>query len=596
MGIENIRNFCIVAHIDHGKSTLADRILELTGAVDKRKLHDQYLDSHSIEKERGITIKAKAVALNYKGYQLNLIDTPGHVDFSYEVSRSLAACEGAILLVDATQGVQAQTVANCLLAIEAGLDIIPVINKIDLQHAMPEETFQQLKNLVDVKQDEVFYISAKEGNGVETLLDSLITRVSKPTGDINAPLQALIFDSNYDEYRGVVVYVRIKNGSIKKTDRITFLGTGGAYEVLEVGIFKPQMEPVHGLKAGEVGYIIANIKSIRDVRTGDTVTLADNKCSTQLPGYKEPVPMVFCGLYPSEDSNYEDLQKGIEKLSLNDSAFTYQPVVSDALGPGYHVGFLGLLHMDIVQERLGRDQGVSVVKTSPNVTYEVVTTKKDVLKITNVAQLPPPEAILEWREPFVQLKVITLPEYIGPVKKLIDQRRGQYVRQEYIGTTRVLLTYDVPFGEIVYDFYDRLKSVTKGYGTMDYVFIDYFPSDLVRIRILVAGQDIDALSAIVHRDNSEIIGRKIIKVLRKEIPRHIFEVPLQAAIGGKIIARESIKPVMKNVIGKCYGGDYTRKAKLLNRQKEGKKRMKAVGRVDIPQEAFMAVLRASQEE
>ncbi len=595
MGTEKIRNFCIIAHIDHGKSTLADRILELTGAVQPHKFHDQFLDGHSIERERGITIKAKAVSLSYKGYQLNLIDTPGHVDFTYEVSRSLAACEGAILLVDASQGVQAQTVANALLAIEAGLEIIPVINKIDLKQSQPKETFQQLSDLLKLEEHEVIYISAKEGTGIDAFMGAIINRVPPPSGSSDSPLQALIFDSNYDEYRGVVVYVRVKNGSIKRSDKILFMGSGSEHEVLEVGVFKPHMELVQELYAGEVGYIIANIKSIRDVKIGDTVTFPTKPCNSPLSGYKEPVPVVFCGFFPAEESTYDELKEGLERLGLNDSAFVYQPQVSEALGPGFHLGFLGLLHMEIVQERLERDQNVRVVKTVPNVTYEIVS-KGKVIRITNASLLPPPELISEWREPFVQLKVVTQPEYIGSIMKLCESRRGQFVRQEYIGTSRVILTYDVPFADIVYDFYDKLKSCTRGYGTMDYSFVDYFPSELVRIRILVAGQEIDALSVIAHRSKAETMGRRIVMLLRKEIPRHMFQIPIQAAIGGKIIARENIRPIMKNVTAKCYGGDYTRKSKLIEKVKEGKKRLKAVGRVDIPQEAFMAVLRASQED
>jgi GTP-binding protein LepA len=596
MGIEKIRNFCIIAHIDHGKSTLADRILELTGAIPARKFRDQFLDAHQIERERGITIKAKAVALNYQGYQLNLIDTPGHVDFSYEVSRSLAAAEGTILLVDASQGVQAQTVANAYLALESGLEIIPVINKIDLPTAEVEQTIQEMRNSLGIKRGEIFKVSAKEGTGVAELLEQIIQRVPPPGGSPLAPLQALIFDSQYDEYRGVIVYIRLVNGSIKKGDQVMLLGAQKVYNVEEVGVFKPEMRPVGSLSAGEVGYFMANIRSISDVRIGDTVAPVDVRVSP-LPGYKEPLPMVFCGFYPAIGTSFEALKKALERLSLNDSSFKFQPDTSSALGMGFRCGFMGLLHMDIVKERLERDQGVEVIKTAPNVTYEVVTRGKattETLLVTNPAKTPDEGQILQWREPIVRVTLIVPIDSIGNIMKLCEDRRGRYIKTDYISQTRVMLVYDLPVAEIVYDFYDKLKSVTRGYGTMDYTFLGYQASDLVRLRIFVAGEEVDALSCIVHRGIAEKRGRQIIRSLRGEIPRHLFQIALQASIGKRVIAREDIKPLAKHVTGKCYGGDITRKRKLWEKQKAGKKRLKAVGQVQIPQEAFMAILKAEE--
>lgn len=597
--IEKIRNFCIVAHIDHGKSTLADRFLELTGTVSPRQIRDQFLDANPLERERGITIKAKAVSMDWKGHRLNLIDTPGHVDFSYEVSRALAACEGAILLVDATQGVQAQTVANANLAREAGLEILPAVNKIDMQSARVEETLREMEHTLGLRPGEAFRVSGKLGIGVEELLEAVLTLVPPPKGDPKAPLRALIFDSEYNEYRGVVAYVRLLDGTLKRGDRIRFLGTGTEHEVEYVGLFRPHMVEVPQLSAGEVGYLMANIKDIREVRVGDTVAAAGVPGVKPLPGYRDPLPVVFCGFYPTGDTDYEDLKRALERLSLNDSSFRWQAETSEALGFGFRCGFLGLLHMEIVQERLEREEKVELIQTAPNVTYEVVAQTREgpkVLRVDNPARLPDEGTIREWREPVVRATLILPADAIGPVMRLCEERRGEYLRTDYISSTRVLLTYRLPFAEIIYDFYDRLKSLTHGYGTLDYTLTGFVPADLCRLRILVGGQEVDALSSIVHRSTAEQKGRRILKVLRREIPRHLFEIPLQAAIGGKIIAREDIGAVRKNVLAKCYGGDITRKRKLLEKQKEGKKRMKAVGRVEIPQEAFLAVLRSAEEE
>jgi GTP-binding protein LepA len=598
MNLDKIRNFCIIAHIDHGKSTLADRILELTGTIAKRDMKEQTLDSNPLERERGITIKAKAVAMSYKGYQLNLIDTPGHVDFNYEVSRSLAACEGAILLVDCTQGVQAQTVANALLAVEGGLTIVPALNKIDMQTAMIDESLEEIENTLQIPAEDVLHTSGKMGTGVPELLDKVIATVPAPTGDPNAPLKALIFDSEFNEYRGVVIYVRIIDGSVKRGDKIKFLGTGTEHEVEYVGVFTPQMKEIDCLTAGRVGYVMANIKSVRDVRVGDTVVPQAAKDVKPLPGYKEPLPVVFCGFYPTGETDYEGLKKALERLSLNDSSFKYQPETSEALGFGFRCGFLGLLHMEIVQERLEREEGVELIQTAPNVTYEIVAQThhgRQVMRIDNPAKLPDDNLVVEWREPMVRASIIVPSDCIGAIMSLCEGRRAKYEKTEYISKTRVILTYKVPFAEIVYDFYDKLKSFTRGYGTLDYRFLGYEEANLVRLRILVGGMEVDALSVIIHRETSEQKGRRILRVLRKEIPKQMFEVALQASIGAKIIAREDISALKKNVTAKCYGGDISRKRKLWEKQKEGKKRMKAVGRVDIPQEAFMAVLRSEDE-
>jgi GTP-binding protein LepA len=598
MDPDKIRNFCIVAHIDHGKSTLADRILELTKTVAHRDIQAQHLDSNPLERERGITIKAKAVAMDWKSYRLNLIDTPGHVDFSYEVSRSLAACEGAILLVDCTQGVQAQTVANATLALEGGLEIIPALNKVDMQTAQIEESLDEMEHSLAIRRGEVFKISGKTGEGVDELLEAVVTLIPPPKADLKAPLKALIFDSEFNEFRGAVAYVRLIDGSLQRGDKIRFLGTGTEHEVEYVGLFKPHMVEVPKLTAGQVGYMMANIKAIKDVRVGDTVVATTSKDVKPLPGYKEPLPVVFCGFYPTGNTNYEELKKALDRLSLNDSSFKFSAETSEALGFGFRCGFLGLLHMEIVQERLEREENVELIQTAPNVTYEIVANTHEgpkVLRIDNPAKLPDDAMIREWREPMVRATIIIPAESIGPIMSLCNDRRGVYLKTDYISKTRVVLTYRMPFAEIVYDFYDKLKSISRGYGTLDYSFIGYEPAELCRLRILVAGDEVDALSVILHRETAERKGRAILRTLRKEIPRQLFEIALQAAIGAKIIAREDIGSVGKNVIAKCYGGDISRKRKLLEKQKEGKKRMKNVGNVEIPQSAFMAVLRAGDD-
>ncbi len=593
-----IRNFCIIAHIDHGKSTLADRMLELTGAISPRHHADLVLDDMDLERERGITIKAKAVTIFHekdgRRYQLNLIDTPGHVDFSYEVSRSLAACEGALLLVDASQGVEAQTVANLYLAVEGGLEVVPAINKIDLASAQLEEVAEQMRHIIG--SEEILRVSGKTGTGVKEVLDAIVDRVPPPKGKAAAaPLRALIFDSIYDEYRGVIVYVRVVDGEIKKGDRVWMLGRRDEYEVLELGTFRPDMAPAEALHTGEVGYIICNIKSLGDVRVGDTVALSGGRDVTSLSGYKEPLPMVYCGMYPTNNAEYHNLRKALEKLQLNDSSFTFLPQTSEALGFGFHCGFLGLLHMDIVQERLERESNVDIVQTAPNVTCEVVTTGGKTLRVERPSALPATQEIAEFREPVVRLDLIIPADSMGSLMKLMDERRGTYKSTEYLTETRVLLTYEVPLSEIIFDFYDKLKSATRGYGTMDYELIGYHAADLVRMNILIGGTPVDALSSIAHRDEAERRGRALIRRLKKEIPRHLFEIALQAEVDGRILARMNIKPLRKNVTAKCYGGDVSRKRKLLEKQKAGKKRMKHVGNVEIPQKAFMAVLDANAE-
>ena len=599
--LSRIRNFCIIAHIDHGKSTLADRILEITGAVEMREMRDQLLDAMDLERERGITIKAKSVSMDYRiagqPYRLNLIDTPGHVDFAYEVSRSLAACEGALLLVDAAQGVEAQTVANAFLAIEAGLEIIPVLNKVDLGNARPDEVIQEMHASLGIDPDHVLRVSGKSGLGVPELLQAVVERVPPPEGDAARPLQALIFDSVFNDYRGVVVHVRVRNGTLKKGDRIVMMGERTQHQVDEVGRFLPEMEACDALGPGEVGYVIANIKSIRDVTIGDTITqLGSEDQVASLPGYRQPKPMVFCGLYPSQNSDYEALRQALDKLRLNDSSFTFVPDTSDALGFGFRCGFLGLLHMEIVKQRLERESGLALIQTAPNVSHEVLTADRVLTVVESPGDLPDPSTIEELREPIVRVSMVIPAENIGALMKICTERRGRFVKTEYLSTTRVILAYDLPLSEVIFDFYDKLKSATRGYGTMDYEVQGYFPAELVRLRILVGGGEVDALSAIVHRDQAESFGRALLRKLRKEIPRHLFEVSLQAAIGGKIIARESIAPLRKNVTSKCYGGDITRKRKLLEKQKEGKRRMKLVGQVEIPEKAFLAVLDSSLKE
>ena len=590
----DIRNFSIIAHIDHGKSTLADRILEHTGAITGREMRDQLLDDMDLERERGITIKASAVTVHYehdgRQYMLNLIDTPGHVDFHYEVSRALKACEGALLVVDAAQGIEAQTVANAYAAVEQGLDIIPVISKVDLPAAHPDEVAMEIENVLGFGAEQCLYASAKSGQGIDELMAAICLRLPGPLGDASKPVQALVFDCVYDDYRGVMVYARVIHGRLNVGDRIRMMRTGRTYALTGLMKHTPKPLPVKTLQAGEVGVIVASIKTLDEVHIGDTVTLDARPAPEPLPGYREPQRVVFCDFYPTGDSDYEDLRNAIEKLHLNDASFIYQPESNEALGFGFRCGFLGLLHMDIIQERLEREGGVEIVQTAPTVTYQVERTDGQVDEIHNPAELPDPSQIKEIREPIVRLEIITPNEAIGDLMRLCESRRGQYKRQMFLSESRQILDYELPLAEIIYDFYDKLKSMTRGYGTMDYDLVGYRRGDLVKLAILVNERPVDALSIIVHRDKADARGRALLIRLKKEIEQHQFEIPLQAAIGGRIIARESIRAFRKNVTAKCYGGDVTRKRKLLEKQKEGKRRMKRVGSVDIPQSAFMAVL------
>jgi GTP-binding protein LepA len=595
-----IRNFSIVAHIDHGKSTLADRLLELTGTVTKREMKDQLLDDMALERSRGITIKAHPVSMKYtlggQEYELNLIDTPGHVDFHYEVSRSLACCEGAVLLVDAFQGVEAQTVANAYAAMHHDLTIVPVINKIDLNHARVDEVLLEMEHTLAVTPEEVLRCSGKSGIGCEELLAAVIERVPPPTGDPRGTLQAMVFDSVYDEYRGAVTYVRVMNGTVRKGQRIKFLQANTTHEVVEIGQFTPRRVGREELAAGQVGYIICNIKSLGNIHIGDTVSVADGEPAQALPGYEEPKRMVFCGLYPSDGQNFEQLREALEKLSINDPSFEFEPETSDALGFGFRCGFLGLLHMEIVQQRLEQDSNIDLVQTAPNVTYQLTLNTGEEVEVHTPQKVPDQGEIEEMRQPIVRVNFVLPTEYIGPIMKLCTDRRGTYVRTEYLSPTRAMLTYDLALADVVYDMHDKLKSSTRGYGTMDYELLGYQPGELVRMDILVKGDRIDALSIICDRRDAEVRGRAVIKKLKQEIPRHMFEVPLQAAIGTRIIARETISAMRKNVTAKCYGGDISRKRKLWEKQKEGKKRMKSIGQVDIPQKAFLAVLETGEEE
>ncbi|PCJ11033.1 MAG: elongation factor 4 [Planctomycetota bacterium] len=598
---DKIRNFSIVAHIDHGKSTLADRLLLRTGTISKREFRDQLLDDMDLEKERGITIKAKTVRMEYEAddgetYLLNLIDTPGHVDFGYEVSRSLAACEGALLVVDAAQGVEAQTVANAFLAIESGLEIIPVMNKIDLSTARPDEVDEELAQTFGFHKGEAIRCSAKTGEGTDEILEAIVTFVPAPAGTRDIPLRALIFDSHYDEYRGVIVYLCVKEGRLSTGQDIILMSSGRKFTVDEVGYFRPGMVASDVLEAGEVGYFFASIKTIHDIKIGDTVTTRLNGATENLPGFKNPKSMVYCGTYPANSDDYENLRSALDKLLLNDPSFTFQPETSDALGFGFRCGFLGLLHMEIVQERLERESGMVLVQTAPTVTYEILMKDGQVKLIDSPSELPETMLIEEIREPIVLAHVIIPTEFIGVVMKLMEDKRGNWRKTEFLSPTRVQMAYDAPLAEIITDFYDKLKSVTRGYGTLDYVFESFRKGKLVRLNILVNGESVDALSTILHRDIAEQRGRMLLKKLKTVIPRHMFQVPLQAAIGGKVIARETIKALMKNVTAKCYGGDISRKRKLLEKQKAGKKRMKQVGSVSIPQDAFMAILRLDEEE
>jgi GTP-binding protein LepA len=601
--IQHIRNFCIIAHIDHGKSTLADRLLETTGTVSKRQMQDQLLDDMELERQRGITIKARAVTMKYRPqggagpeYEFNLIDTPGHVDFHYEVSRSLACCEGAILVVDAAQGVEAQTLANAFAAMNAGLTIVPFINKIDLANARVDEVLLEMEHSLAIDPSEVLKGSAKTGLGIQELLDAIIQRVPPPKGDPQGVLQAMVFDSHYDDYRGAVTYVRVMNGQVAKGQKVRFLSTGTTHEVVELGQFTPWPRACEVLHAGQVGYLICNIKSLSLVHIGDTVTVAGEGAAPPLPGYKEPKRMVYCGLYPSDGQDFAELRDALEKLSINDPSFEFEPETSEALGFGFRCGFLGLLHMEIIQQRLERESNVDLVQTAPNVTYEIVTRDGRTLQIHKPQEVPDAGQIAEFRQPIVRVSLIQPTEYIGAVMKLCQDRRGVLVRQEYLSPTRAMLVYDMPLAEVIYDLHDKLKSATRGYGTMDYELVGYEPADLVRLDILVNGKRVDALSLICHRADAERRGRAVCRRLKDEIERHMFEVAIQAAIGSRVIARETKPALRKNVTAKCYGGDITRKRKLWAKQREGKKRMKSIGQVDIPQKAFLAVLDTGEEK
>ena len=605
MPIELTRNFSIIAHIDHGKSTLADRLLLRCGAITEREFHHQMLDDMDLERERGITIKASAVSLEYKHtdgktYMLNLIDTPGHVDFNYEVSRSLAACEGALLLVDATQGVEAQTVANSILAHEHNLDIIPILNKIDLASAQIDASAAEVEQILGLQQELCILASGKQGIGVEEILEAVVLRIRQPEGNVNAPLRALIFDCKYDDYKGVITYVRIVDGQMKRGDKIRLHHSGKTFEISEIGKFRPKPSPCDLLSAGDVGFMTATLKDIHEVKVGDTIesALVAKGSVTPLPGYKEPKPMVFCGLFPANANSFEGLKRALDKLALNDSAFIYQAENSDALGFGFRCGFLGLLHMEIVQERLEREFNIELVQTAPNVTYEIEMNDGTKHLITSPSKAPDPSLVKAFREPMAEVQIIVPSEYIGAVMKLSEDRRGTFKRQDYIGSKRCIIDYELPLAEIVFDFYDKLKSATKGYGTMDYHFTGYLESKLAKVDILVHGTPVDALSMICHRDSAEQRARKTLIRLRKQIPRHLFVIALQAAIGGKIIARENISAAAKDVTSKCYGGDITRKRKLLEKQKEGKKKMRSrnIGAVEVPQEAFLAVLDSRDDD
>ena len=592
-----IRNFSIVAHIDHGKSTLADRLLEITGTLTKREMEEQVLDNMELERERGITIKSQAARLVYRRddgneYILNLIDTPGHVDFTYEVSRSLAACEGALLVVDATQGIQAQTLANCYLALDNDLEIAPVINKIDLPSSRAEEVKQEIEDVIGIEAENAPMISAKTGLNIEDVLEEIVEKVPAPEGDENAPLKALIFDSYYDSYKGVVCHIRVKDGKVKPGTKIKLMSTDKVYEVVETGVFTPALMPLkEGLSAGEVGYITASIKNVRDARVGDTVTEAARPTEEALPGYKPAVPMVYSGIYPVDGAKYDELKEALEKLQINDAALNFEPETSIALGFGFRCGFLGLLHMEIIQERIEREFNLDIITTAPSVIYKVIKTDGEVLDITNPTNLPEPTEIDYMEEPVVKASIITPTDYVGAVMELCQERRGTYIDMQYMEETRAVITYDMPLNEIVYDFFDTLKSRTRGYASLDYEFKGYVQTELVKLDILLNGDVVDALSMIVPKERAYHKGRGIAEKLKEIIPRQMFEVPIQAAVGSKVIARETVKAMRKDVLAKCYGGDISRKKKLLEKQKEGKKRMRQVGSVEVPQEAFMAVLK-----
>jgi len=597
---ENIRNFSIIAHIDHGKSTLADRLLQLTNTVADRNMQEQLLDSMDLERERGVTIKASAVRMQYRSqngqdYEINLIDTPGHVDFSYEVSRALQACEGAVLVVDASQGVEAQTLANLYLALDQDLELIPVINKIDLPAARPAEITKELEDLLGIPADHMIPISAKQGLGIQDVLEAIIKRVPPPEGITDAPLRALVFDSHYDSYKGVVAYVRVVDGRIDKRSNLRLMATDARFEPVEIGVFSPDMRPVEMLEAGEVGYVATGFKTVRECRVGDTITTFINGTTDPLPGYQKVKPMVFAGFYPTDNDDYANLRDALEKLQLNDASLVYEPETSQALNFGFRVGFLGLFHMEIIQERLEREYDLDILATAPSVAYEVVKTDGETITIDSPAQLPDENIIREIREPWMKIQIYTPQEFIGPVMDLVIKKRGEYITTEYLDPTRVMLHYQIPLSEVIVDFFDRLKSATKGYASMDYQFEEYRAGNLVKMDILVNNEPVDALALIVHRDDAFHKGQKLVTKLKELIPRQMFVVPIQAAVGKKVISRANVSAIRKDVLAKCYGGDITRKKKLLEKQKKGKKRMKMVGQVEVPQEAFMALLRLDED-
>ncbi len=600
-GQENIRNFCIVAHIDHGKSTLADRIIEKTGLLTEREMQEQVLDNMDLERERGITIKAQAVRTVYKArdgkeYVLNLIDTPGHVDFNYEVSRALAACDGAVLVVDAAQGIEAQTLANVYLALDHDLEVFPVINKIDLPSAEPERVKDEIEDVIGIEAQDAPLISAKQGIGIEEVLEAIVKKVPAPKGDADAPLKALIFDSLYDSYKGVIVFMRVMDGRVRKGTKVKMMATGAVAEVVEVGWFGAgQFIPCEELSAGMVGYLTASIKNVKDTAVGDTVTEAERPCAEALPGYKKVLSMVYCGVYPADGAKYPDLKDALEKLTLNDASLFYEPETSVALGFGFRCGFLGLLHLEVIQERLEREYDLDLVTTAPSVVYKVFKTNGEMIELTNPSNLPDPSEIDHMEEPIVSAEIMVTKDFIGPIMELCQERRGRYLSMEYIEANRALLNYELPLNEIIYDFFDALKSRSKGYASFDYDMKAYEESKLVKLDILINKEEVDALSFIVHADSAYERGRRMCERLKDEIPRHLFEIPIQAAVGGKVIARETVKAMRKDVLAKCYGGDITRKKKLLEKQKEGKKRMRQVGNVEIPQSAFMSVLKLDEE-